>query len=516
MAVASCTATVTSRGAPGVSLEKRGPAGAVPAGLERFYGQQLGWGSCDSYATTEQDRMLYGKSAGADCARLTVPLDYAKPGDKTITLGLFRRKATEETTRIGSLIVNPGGPGASGMAAAASLATAVAGNDLGRRFDLVGFDPRGVGASQPAVHCLTGTEQDQRRMEDDQDTSAAGVVKEITRLKDYDAKCVQRTGSDLLANIGTRDVAKDLDVLRSALGDEKLTYLGYSYGTFLGSTYAERFPANVRALVLDGAVDPTQSSIEAGVAQAAGFQTAFDQFASWCGKRSGCALGSDPARAVQAYQDLVRPLIKKPADAGAGRELSYGDATTATVQALYTQDLWQSLDDGLRQLKQGSGVVLMAMADLYDGRGPDGRYSNEQDAFTAVQCVDSPRVTDEAALLDADRRSTLAAPFLDNGEPMPTEAPGDACTYWPLPETSEPHEPTVAGLPPVLVVSTTKDPATPYQSGVKLANALHGFLLTYDSTQHTAFLQGVACVDRVGIDYLVSLTLPAVDPRCRS
>lgn len=516
LAAGGCTSLFGGQATAGVTFEKPGPAGTVPAGLEKFYGQQLGWGACDGYVGSDADRKTFQSSPDLRCARLTVPLDYTKPDGKTITLGLLRRKASDPGRRIGTLFVNPGGPGASGVSAAASLASAVGGNDLGKRFDLVGFDPRGIGSSEPPVHCLTDTERDKQRADDIEDSSAAGVAKEVAQLKDYTAKCAQRSGADLLANVGTRDVARDLDVMRSALGDKQLTYLGFSYGTFLGTTYAEQFPANVRALVLDGAVDPNQSPADAEVAQSAGFQKAFDQFAAWCAQRQDCALGRDAGQAVQAYHDLVIPLIKNPVDTGDGRRLTYADATTATVQALYTQQLWETLNSGLVQLKRGLGLTLMAMADLYDGRGADGRYSNEQDAFTAIQCVDNPQSKDQAAQLDAERRATAAAPFLDNGEPLPTTAAGDACSYWPVPTTSQPHLPKVSGLPATLVISTTNDPATPYQAGVNLANALGGFLLTYQSTQHTAFLQGSDCVDQVGVNYLVSLKLPAADPRCSS
>ncbi|HEY8374389.1 MAG TPA: alpha/beta fold hydrolase, partial [Pseudonocardiaceae bacterium] len=226
--------------------ERRGPAGAVPAGLERFYGQTLAWGSCESYATTGEDLAAF-RGEGLQCARVEVPLDYADPGGRTISLGLLRRPAGDPERRIGVLLINPGGPGASGMSAAANLASAVAGNELGQRFDLVGFDPRGIGASQPQVRCLTDEERDAERLDLDVDTSPEGVAQTEAETQDYVAKCVERTGADVLANLGTRDVARDLDVLRSVLGDEKLTYLGYSYGTRLGTTYAEMFPDNVRA-----------------------------------------------------------------------------------------------------------------------------------------------------------------------------------------------------------------------------------------------------------------------------
>ncbi|HEX3790734.1 MAG TPA: alpha/beta hydrolase [Pseudonocardiaceae bacterium] len=502
-------------GAPDV--ETRGPAGPVPAGLAKFYGQTLAWGGCSGYATDDNAAQAYNAS-NLQCTRLTVPLDYTKPQGTTITLGVMRVQATDKATRIGSLLVNPGGPGASGMELAANLAGQGgpwAASPLAKDFDLVGFDPRGIASSQPQIRCLTAAQTDAQRESDlDDDTSPQGVAKYEAQQKAYAAECAQNTkdGKTMLASVGTTTVVKDMDVLRSALGDSKLSYLGYSYGTFLGSTYAEQFPKNVRAMVLDGAVDPTESIVAETVGQGNGFQTAFSQFAQWCAKRQDCALGTDPTKATAAFQSLVNPLLQHPVPVGDGRELSYDDATTGAIQALYSQSYWQYLNTGLDELKQGSGQTLMLLADNYDGRNSDGSYSNEQDAFTAIRCVDDPPVTDASQLLDAAQQYKQAAPFLDDGRPA--AAAQDACSYWPVPPTDKPHTPSVAGLAPVLVVSTTNDPATPYQSGVNLANALHGGLLTFEGTQHTAFLQNNACVDKWGSQYLTKLTLPPTGTRC--
>ncbi|GLZ43544.1 alpha/beta hydrolase [Actinokineospora sp. NBRC 105648] len=491
--------------------ERKGPAGVVPTGLDRYYGQPLTWEDCAPYAKVDADRAPL-RAKGVQCAQLTVPLDYATPSGETITVGVLRKPATEPDNRIGSLVVNPGGPGVAGLATAARLAGV---GTLNKRFDFVGFDPRGTGSSEPAVRCLTDAERDAERAEDDElDTTPAGVAKVEADQKDYAAKCAERTGKGvaMLANIGTRDVVRDIDVLRSALGDQKLTYLGYSYGTRIGSSYAEAFPANVRAMVLDGAVDPTQDAIAELVAQAEGFQQAFDDFVAWCGQRQDCALGRDGTRAQARYQELVRPLETRPIETGDGRRLSFSDATTGVTQALYTEDLWELLNTGLNELRQNRSRTLMSLADAYLERGKDGRYSTTQDAFAAVRCVDDPRVTDRAEVLDAQRRYKAAAPFLDDGKPA-TDAL-DACAFWPVPNTGTPHLPQVGGLPPVLVVSTTGDPATPYDAGVVLAKALGGGLLTYEATQHTAFLQGDKCVDDAGTRYLVDLALPAAGTRC--
>lgn len=511
--IASCT-TSTSGTAVAPVIERRGPTGAVPQNLDRFYSQALSWGECEPYARNDSDRQAM---AGADvqCTRLMVPLDYANPGGDTITLGVLRRPAGDSGARIGSLVINPGGPGAAGMSTAARLGAQAKDSELGERFDFVGFDPRGVGASEPTVKCLTDEERDAERAEDDElDTSPAGVAKVDADWKDYAAKCAERTGkgTSMLANIGTRDVAKDMDVLRSALGDEKLTYLGYSYGTRIGTTYAETFPTNVRALVLDGALDPNQNAVEELVAQGAGFQKAFDEFVEWCVGRQDCALGQDRSKALAEFLGLIRPLGQRPIDTDDGRKLSYSDATTGVVQALYSNELWEYLNTGLTELKGNEATTLMLLADTYLERGPEGRYSTTQDAFTAIRCVDDPRVTDKNVVLEAQRRYKEAAPFLDDGNPP--SAALDACAFWPVPNTSQPHLPNITGLPAVLVISTTNDPATPYEAGVALAKALGGALLTFEGTQHTAFLQDNKCVDDAGTRYLVDLALPPAGTRC--
>jgi pimeloyl-ACP methyl ester carboxylesterase len=492
--------------------EKRGPAGAVPAGLGKFYGQSLTWSDCKPFADTDVAKQAFSGD-GLQCARIEVPLDYRKPDGKTIKLGLLRKPASDQKRRIGSMLINPGGPGAAGTEAAASLAPAVSSTELGKRFDLVGFDPRGIGTSQPEVNCYTGQERDKSR-EDTSDLgdSPAAIQAAENEQRDFATKCRQRTGKDVLATVGTRDVVKDMDLLRSALGDKKLTYVGFSYGTRLGTTYAEQFPQNVRALILDGAVDPDQDQVQSIILQAAGFQKAFNGFASWCAQRKDCPLGQNPNAAVKAYQQLVTPLIKKPVKLPDGRTLSYDDATTGTIQALYSEQFWQFLGTGLTQLKKGAGSTLMALADFYNERNRDGTYANTQDASQAIRCVDDPPVTDKKVLLNAQQRFEQAAPFLASG--LPAAGTLDSCAFWPVPNTGKPHLPKVGNLPKTLVISTTNDPSTPYQAGVDLAKALKGRLLTFNGTQHTAFLQGNKCVDDAGTRYLVDLKLPEEGKRC--
>jgi pimeloyl-ACP methyl ester carboxylesterase len=494
----------------GSKVEQRGPAGVTLPGLERFYAQRLSWSDCEPFATGRDERAAF-RVKDAECARVDVPLDYTKPDGEVASLGLLRRPASDAAGRIGSLLVNPGGPGASGMVAAAALSKRSEGSELGKRFDLVGFDPRGIGASTPAVRCLTAEERDAERLDLDVDTSPEGVAQTERENSDYADKCKRRVGVDLLGNIGTRDVARDLDIIRSVLGDQKLTYLGYSYGTRIGAEYARSFAGNVRAMVLDGALDPSQSPVDEVVEQTGAFQNAFDAYAQHCASDGKCPLGDDPARAAAEFRKLVAPLIERPIQLRE-RKLSYTDAITGVIAALYDDELWALLDQGLDELTRGEGTVLLYLADSYYERS-GGEYSTLTDAFNAIHCVDEPPLTDRAAAREADRRARTAAPFLDDGRP-PSDALG-VCAFWPVPPTSTPAVPTLTGLPPVLVISTTGDPATPYEAGIALADALGGRLLTYEGTQHTVFLRGVECVDNAAIAYLIDGALPAEGIRCK-
>ncbi|OZM77377.1 alpha/beta hydrolase [Pseudonocardia sp. MH-G8] len=512
VAAASCSLALVlaacAQSTPGAAAP--GPPEPDP-GLARFYEQQLSWGPCGEYAVSATDQQTYANPA-LECARLEVPLDYAAPDGETAQIGVLRQKATGE--RVGSLLMNPGGPGGSGMSLAASLSGRLTESPLAQRFDLVGFDPRGVGASTPTIDCLNDAEWEAERADLDVDPSPAGVDQTEAENQQYAQRCAERSGGpEVLANVGTRDVVRDMDILRQALGDEKLTYLGYSYGTRIGSAYAEAFPQNVRALVLDGALDPTQTTVQRTVDQNAGFQQAFEAYAADCATQPNCPLGTDPAQATANFQALTRPLIDQPAAAeGGARTLSYPDAVTGTIQALYLSEYWPVLSRGLSSLAAGDGTILLRLADVYNDRGQDGHYGNSIEAFIVISCVDEERITDRAEQGELIRRSTEAAPFRDDGRGV--VAALDPCAFWPSPPTSEPHVPQVEGVPPTLTISVTGDPATPYQAGVDLAEALNGGLLSVDGSQHTAALQGNQCVDDIVSSYLIDLQLPAEGARC--
>jgi pimeloyl-ACP methyl ester carboxylesterase len=469
-------------------------------------GQPVDWAPCHVESGGDAGKL----PSDTQCGKLAVPVNYAKPDGPTAELALVRFPATGQ--KKGSLVINPGGPGESGVDAAVGLLDSLP-PEVRQSFDLVGFDPRGVGSSTPTLRCNSDADSDALRADPQVDYSPEGVAHIEATEKQYVQRCVDKMGKDFLANVGTASVVKDLDALRAALGDDKLTYLGYSYGTLIGSAYAEAYPDKVRAMILDGAVDPDADPIEADVNQAAGFQKAFDAYAADCAKNSTCPLGTDPTKAVDAFHHLVDPLVAKPAATEDPRGLGYSDAMTGTTMALYTPSLWAHLTDGLTELAAGHGDTLLTLADAYSDRDDHGHYTNANDAQIAITCVDQPPVTDRQKVIDEDQRMRQVAPFLGYGQ-FTGDAPLNDCAFWPVPPTSTPHQASAPGLPPVLVVSTTNDPATPYQSGVDLAKELHGGLLTYDGTQHTVVFQGVSCVDKIAATYLIDTTLPPQDAKC--
>jgi pimeloyl-ACP methyl ester carboxylesterase len=468
-------------------------------------GSPIKWAQCKA-AASDETRI----PAGAECGMLSVPVDYSKPDGDVAQIAMIRFKATGQ--KIGSLVVNPGGPGESGVEAAASMAPTLP-QSVREQFDLVGFDPRGVANSTPAAWCNSDADNDRLRADPTVEYTPEGVAHIENENKAFVQRCLDKMGKEFLANLGTANVAKDLDAIRVGLGDQKLTYLGYSYGTRIGALYAEAYPDKVRAMILDGAVDPNADQIEEEIRQAAAFQKAFDNYAADCANSPDCPLGTDPAKAVDVYKSLVEPLVKNPAKTKDPRGLSYSDAIVGTILPLYSPSLWRHLTQALSELKDGTGDTMLAMADLYMGRDAKGHYNNSTDVRVAVNCMDKPHITDRAKVVEEDRRTREVAPFMSYGE-FTGLAPLDTCAFWPVPATGDQHEIKVTGLPPILVVSTTNDPATPYQAGVDLAQQLGGTLLTFDGTQHTVVFQGNTCVDDIAARYLVDVTVPPPNTRC--
>lgn len=471
------------------------------------YGAPPVWGGCEQWLGDTS------RIPTAQCGTVSVPVDWnnaAKPEGAQAKLAVIRVPATGD--RIGALVVNPGGPGASAVDTVAGMGASLAATDIGRRFDLIGIDPRGVGHSTPELRCRTDAEFDAFRTEPMADYSPAGVAHIEALYGKFAQLCTERVGAEFLANVGTASTARDMDVVRAALGEKQINYLGFSYGTELGALYAEQYGDRIRAMVLDGAVDPALDPIASNIRQTAGFQTAFNAYAADCAQSAGCPLGTDPSQFVARYHQLVDPLVGKPGLTSDPRGLSYQDAITGTVNALYSQRYWRYLTSGLLGLQRGTDAGdLLLLADDYQHRDETGHYSNKQDAFVAIRCVDSPHPTDPAAWADADRQIRAVAPFLAYGN-FTGFAPRDVCATWPVPPTSSPHPASSPGPGKVVVVSTTRDPATPYAAGVDLARQMGASLITFDGTQHTVVFNGDACVDTAVVNFLIDLKVPAAPP----
>ncbi len=461
-----------------------------------------GWGSCAQWV---QDP---ARIPTAQCGTVAVPIDWnsADPQGAQAQLAVIRIPATGE--RIGALFINPGGPGASAVDTVAGMGAALAGSPLTDHFDLVGFDPRGVGHSTPELRCRTDAEIDAYRREPMADYSPAGVAHIEGVYRQFAQQCLDRMGAPFLANVGTASAVHDMDAVRAALGEEQINYLGFSYGTELGGAYAEQFGDRVRTMVLDGAIDPSLDPITKNIRQLTGFQKAFDTYAADCAKSADCPLGTDPAQFVARYHRLIDPLVTAPAPTSDPRGLGYADAITGTGNALYSARYWPYLTSGLLGLARGADAGdLLLLADDYWRRNDAGHYKNMQDAFTAIRCVDTPFPTDPAVWADADRRLRAAAPFMSYGE-FTGYAPRDICALWPVPATSAPHPVTGPGPGKVVVVSTTGDPATPYQAGVDLARQMGASLISFNGTQHTVVFNGDACVDTAVLGFFVNQASP--------
>jgi pimeloyl-ACP methyl ester carboxylesterase len=486
------------------------PAAADPEGTAtQLYGQPPVWRGCAEMVGD------VSRIPTAQCGTVSVPIDWndaANPQAPQAQLAVIRVPASGD--RIGVLMVNPGGPGSSAVDTVAGMGAALAGTEIGRRFDLVGFDPRGVGHSTPELRCRTDAEFDAYRREPMADYSPAGVAHIEGLYRTLAQQCLDRMGAGFLANAGTAAAVRDMDAVRAALGEQQLNYLGFSYGTELGALYAEQYGDRVRAMVLDGAVDPSLDPITKNVRQMAGFQRAFDAYATDCARSAGCPLGTDPAQFVGRYHQLVDPLVTRPGYTSDPRGLSYQDAITGTGSAMYSQRYWPYLTSGLLGLMRGTDAGdLLALADDYQQRDRNGHYDNMQDAFTAIRCLNASYPTDPAVWADADRQIRAAAPFLAYGG-FTGYAPRDVCALWPVPPTSTPHPVTGPGPGKVVVVSTTRDPATPYEGGVELARQMGAALITFDGTQHTVVFNGDACVDTATVRFLTELQQPPAGLRC--
>lgn len=491
--------------------------------LKPFYGQRLQWADC--------------ATDGYECARLTVPRDYARPGNgRTFVLPVARAAATGPARRVGSLVYNPGGPGAGGASSLEEGMDEAFGAAVRARFDIVSFDPRGVGGSVPALTCEpaeaeepeAGVEEDPAEETPDDFSDAVAPLYPRTEADRSAAASGARTAAEdceahsgpILRHVGTEDAARDLDVLRAALGERRLTYLGWSYGTSLGTSYAEQFPRRVRAMVLDGAIDPSLDWSQRVISQSAGFRRSVDDYAEQCAEIAGDSCpGANPQEIRALIERLYQRAEREPlpvAEDSAYAEYGGMDATAvldAVSMAMYTpEDQWEPLSEALREADQGDATKLGALDDEEETEDP-GTAEEEQEedetpeppadnsgaALTAVNCLDVPHPRSLrlywAALAPADQAAGVYGTAGVTAELT--------CRDWPS-GGRRPHRVDADGVPPVLVVGTTGDPATPYEESVSLAEQFpEGMLLTYEGLGHTAYGRGDACVTAKVDAYLV-------------
>ena len=472
----------------------------VPTELARFYAQTVQWKACTDVAAPSGET--------AQCGTVTVPLDWANPTGQTIELAVARLRAKGSDT-VGSILVNPGGPGASAIDFLETAGTVVSA-EVRDEYDLVAFDPRGVQRSAP-VRCYDGPQMDKLVSADFDLSTDAGVQAQEKAWADFGAACAQNTGP-VLGHVDTISTAKDMDVVRSAVGDVTLDYLGYSYGTKLGATYAALFPKTVGRMVLDSALDPTLDADAVSAGQAAGFESALRAYVTDCLGGKGCPLTGGVDTAMKEIKGLLEHTHTTPLPTGTSRRLTAPLAFTGIAYPLYSQKAWPMLTQALTAAVKGDGSGLLQLADAYYDRSSDGTYTtNTTEAFTAIGCLDSRGTTDLAAMRQQAAAIEQAAPTV--GEFFAYT--GTVCADWPVPQVKDLTDYSAKGAPPIVVVGTTNDPATPYVWAQKMASTLSsGVLLTHVGEGHGAYGLSNSCVQNAVDDYLLDGTPPKAGTRC--
>jgi pimeloyl-ACP methyl ester carboxylesterase len=471
-----------------------------------FNNQTVAWNSCGTD--------LY-------CGQVLVPMDWAKPEGTTISLAVIYHRASAAKP-LGSVIFNPGGPGASGYDFVRDSLANLATTKLKANYNFVGFDPRGVQNSVPAVHCYVTSKtaaspkMDQFLYGDSGYPLGSTKDLAVTRLalKDFADACAANTGP-LLGHLDTISTARDLDVIRAVMGDAKLNYLGYSYGTFIGANYAALFPTKVGKMVLDGAVDPTVPDADQSLNQLKGFNLALNDYLADCLGKSNCPFNGSVAAASAKIKGFLLGLETSPISTqDHGRKLTVAMATAGIDMALYSKNYWTYLTAGFTSAFKGDGTTLQRLADYYNDRNTDGTYnSNEMEVFIATKCLDSREPSDLASMKKQNKRILAASSVMGRY----WQYGGLSCAYWKYPVAKPLKSYAAKGSPTIVVVGTTGDPATPYQQAVNLANKVlsNATLITYKGEGHTAYGQGHSCVDNAVDDFFTAGTLPATGLTCQ-
>jgi pimeloyl-ACP methyl ester carboxylesterase len=495
MTLASCSLLGGDKPDEAPSTAKADPSivASAPAGLDSFYSQEVVWEPCEN---------------GFQCAKVTVPMDYANPDGDKIQLAALRAPSTGKKS--GSLLVNPGGPGGSGYDFVRDAAGTHFSQSVRATYDLVGFDPRGVKRSA-AVKCMTDAERDTARSKIYDYETDAGIAAVLADNKAIAEQCAAQTGPSL-AHIDTVSAAKDLDILRAVVNDTKLNYLGYSYGTFLGSTYASLFPDNVGRMVLDGALDPSISNEDLTMGQAVAFEKAIRAYVANCQQSDGCPLSGTVDSGVQQIRDLINAIQETPRQAKDGRLVNASMFVSGLITPLYNDQSWPALTQALQAAMTGDVNLMLRLADLGADRGANGQYtSNSTFAFSAINCLDYPMVSDISAMRAEEQRLRQASPtlgyFFAYG--------GTNCVDWPYDSVRTPAPVEYTGDSPIVVIGTTGDPATPVEWAASLRKQLgNAALLTWQGEGHTAYGRANSCLEDAVDSYLVDGKVPADNAVC--
>lgn len=466
-------------------------AGPPGSGIERFIDQTVSWKTCK----------------GGECADIWVPLDYDNPDGLAITLKARRQVATDSSKRRGSLFINPGGPGQSGISYLDFIGLPAS---VRAMYDVVGFDPRGVATSTP-IDCLSDADLDAYVASDPTPDDEA----EIQQLQDdfatYAQGCVDRSGP-LIKHVSTVEVARDLDLMRLLVGDKELNFFGASYGTYIGATYAGLFPSKVGRMVLDGAIDPLADAHQVALDQTKGFEVALDSYLQYCVDQGSCPLGDSVKQGVDRFIQFFQDVDAQPLPTSSGREVTEGLAFLGVIIPLYSKDSWPYLTTAMKQALGGQGDYLAQFSDIYTQRKPDGSYAaNSQEANVPINCLDHPQDVSVKEIL-ANRQE-----FIDKAPVFGSVGMwfDYGCSNWPVQSTQDQPDFHAKGAKPIVVVGTTRDPATPYAQAVKLADELDsGVLLTREGDGHTAYGSGNSCIEDAVNGYLITGTPPTDGKTC--
>ena len=491
--LSSCTLFGGTSGAQKPGSPNPDIAAAAPAELRSYYSQQLEWTSCET---------------DFECAKVKVPLDYSNPDGDSIEIAAL--KLANKGKSKGSLLINPGGPGGSGYDFVKDAGTTHFSEKLRANYDIVGFDPRGVKRSAP-VTCLTDQERDASRAKIYNLDTDAGLAQMLADNQVIAAKCEEKTGP-VLGEVDTESAARDLDILRAAVNDTKLHYMGFSYGTFLGSTYASLFPDQVGAMVLDGAMDPSLSYEELTSGQAKAFEKALRAYVEHCLQSGGCPLSGGVDAGIQQIRDVIAAFDANPVPAKDGRMVSASTLVTGMIVPLYNDDNWPLLTQALGAVLKNDPSPFLRLADFNAEREPDGTYSsNSTFAFSAINCLDYPMVTDTAGMRADDRQLRLDSPTFGKYFAFG----GTNCKDWPYKSARTPGPVDYKGSTDILVVGTTGDPATPVEWSSELRKQLgNAALLTWKGEGHTAYGRSNDCVATAVDSYLVDGKTPADNTVC--